>query len=269
MPMRRFTTALLLAALAAAASAAEGPFEPRAARSAAPAAGAAASSAAATRESLAELLLQLEALNAEVRQLRGQLEVQAHELERMKARDRDLSADFDRRLRELERRAASAARPAESEIAGHGAATAETIIPARTAGGAVGGTSAEEQQAYDAAFRLMKQGQYDLAAKAFRDYIARYPRGPLTDNAQYWLGEANYVVRNFKGALEEFNKVLTDFPGSPKAPDALLKIGYAHIEMGNTAKGRETLGQVVARYPNSPAAKSAQERLAKLKPDKR
>ena len=267
--MRRLTTALLLAALAVPAGAAEGPFEPRTARPA-PAASAAASSSAATRESLAELLLQFEAINAEVRQLRGLVEVQAHELERMKARDRDLNADFDRRLRELERRAAAAPSAAEGatggEVTGAGAAPATGARPAGTAGGTI---SAEEQQAYDAAFQLMKQGQYDRAAKAFRDYIAKHPRGPLTDNAQYWLGEANYVVRNFKGALDEFNKVLTDFPGSPKAPDALLKIGYAHVEMGNTAKGREALGQVVARYPNSSAAKSAQERLAKLKPDKR
>jgi tol-pal system protein YbgF len=268
--MRRLTAALLLAALAGTASAAEGLFEPRTSRPT-PAASAASSAASstATRESLAELLLQIEALNAEVRQLRGLVEVQAHELELMKARDRDLSADFDRRLRELERRAAAAPGSAEAEIAGHGAAAAATIVTARPAGTAGSAISAEEQQAYDAAFRLMKQGQYEHAAKAFRDYIAKYPRGPLTDNAQYWLGEANYVVRNFKGALDEFNKVLTDFPGSPKAPDALLKIGYAHIELGNAAKGRDALSQVVARYPGTPAAKSAQERLAKLKTDKR
>jgi tol-pal system protein YbgF len=265
--MRRLTTAVLLAALASTASAAEGPFEPRTTRSTT--AGGATGATTATRESLAELLLQIEALNAEVRQLRGLVEVQAHELERMKARDRDLNADFDRRLREIERRAAVAPGTAEAEIAGHGAATAGTIAATRPAGTAGGAISAEEQQAYDAAFRLMKQGQYERAAKAFRDYIARYPRGPLTDNAQYWLGEANYVVRNFKGALDEFNKVLTDFPGSPKAPDALLKVGYAHIELGNAAKGRDALSQVVARYPGTPAAKSAQDRLAKLKPDKR
>jgi tol-pal system protein YbgF len=182
----------------------------------------------------------------------------------MKARDRDLNADFDRRLRELERRGAAA----PSARDGADAAASAAVGRADTSG-AGAAPLGEEQQAYDAAFRLMKQGQYERAAKAFRDYIAKYPRGPLTDNAQYWLGEANYVVRNFKAALEEFNKVLSDFPGSPKAPDALLKVGYSHLELGDGAKGTQALNQVIARYPNSTAAKPAQERLAKLKKDKK
>lgn len=255
---RRLLLPVLALALAAPAGALE-PLEPlpdrRAVRSTA--ATGTASTSAATRETLAELLMQIEALTAEVRQLRGQVEVQANEIERMKARERDLNADFDRRLRELERRPA-AAEPAVAEpaVAGPAPKAATTI-------------SAEEQAAYDAAFRLLKQGQYERAAKSFREYIAKYPRGGLTDNAQYWLGEANYVVRNYKAALEEFNKVLTDYPGSRKAPDALLKIGYTHLELGEATKGRDALMQVSARYPNSDAAKAAQDRLAKLKKDKR
>lgn len=214
----------------------------------------------ARREALADMLLQLEQAQAELRELRGKVEVQAHEVEALKARQRDLIADIDRRLSELERRGAAPAEgPAREAGAGAPAAIADTAPT----------NLAQEQQEYDAAFALLKQGQYDRASKRFRDFIRAHPKSPLADNAQYWVGESAYVVRNFKQALSEFSKVVQSHPDSPKAPDAMLKVGYCYYELADWAKARETLNQVVARFPNTPAARSAEQRLAKMKKEKR
>ncbi len=216
----------------------------------------------ARREALADMLLQLEQAQAELRELRGKVEVQAHEVEALKARQRDLLADIDRRLSELERRGAAAA-PGETP-------RRETATGAPTA---VADTApvnlAQEQKEYDAAFALLKQGQYERAGKRFRDFIRAHPKSPLADNAQYWVGESAYVVRNFKQALEEFSKVLQAHPNSPKAPDAMLKVGYCQYELADWGKARETLNQVLARYPNTPVARSAEQRLAKMKKEGR
>ncbi len=214
--------------------------------------GGGAASPSASREALADLLQQLETLQTEMRNLRGQVETQANEIERLKTRQRELLADIDRRVGELERRGGA---PAPSEAAG---AAAPPASPA----------SAQEQQDYDAAFTLMKQGSYDRAAKSFSDFIVKYPQSALRDNARYWLGEAYYVARNFRKALDEFGKVLSEYPNSAKAPDALLKTGYCHYELGEWAKARETLNQAMSRYPGTPTAKSAEQRLAKMKKEK-
>ncbi len=211
----------------------------------------------ARREALADMLLQLEQAQAELRELRGKVEVQAHEVEALKARQRDLIADIDRRLGELERRGAA---PAEG--------TAAAGAPPAVAG-AVPANLAREQQEYDAAFALLKQGQYERANKRFRDFIRAHPKSPLVDNAQYWVGESAYVVRNFKQALSEFSKVLQSHPDSPKAPDAMLKVGYCYYELADWAKARETLNQVLTRFPNTPVARSAEQRLAKMKKEGR
>ena len=213
------------------------------------------------REALADMFLQLEQAQAELRELRGKVEVQAHEVEALKARQRDLIADIDRRLSELERRGAAPAEDAAAREAAAGTAPAVA--------GAVPANLAQEQQEYDAAFALLKQGQYERAGKRFRDFIRAHPKSPLVDNAQYWVGESAYVVRNFKQALEEFSKVLNAHPDSPKAPDAMLKVGYCYYELADWAKARETLNQVVARFPNTPVARSAEQRLAKMKKEKR
>lgn len=207
----------------------------------------------ASHEALADLLQQLETLQAEVRNLRGQVEVQGNEIERLKSRQRELLADIDRRVSEIEHRGAGASTEASQASAAPAPSAAD---------------SAAEQQAYDAAFTLMKQGFYERAAKGFRDFIAKYPQSVWIDNAHYWQGEAYYVARNYRQSLEAFGKVVSNYPKSPKAPDAALKIGYSHYELSEWAKARESLNQVIARYPNTPAAKAAEQRLAKMKKEK-
>lgn len=213
------------------------------------------------RETMVDLLLQLEQLQTELRSLRGQVETQTYELERLKNRQRDVLADLDRRMRELERRGGVAQAPGASSPP----ADKPGDRPPNTPPGDSSPVSASEQQAYDAAFALMKQGQYSKAAKAFREFIGKYPRGQLADNAQYWIGEALYVGRNFKAAREEFAKVLADYPGSDKTADAALKVGYSHYELGEWSKARESFTQTMAKYPNTRAAKAAEERLARMK----
>ena len=230
----------------------------------------AASERPATRATLVDLLLQLEALQRELRALRGQVEVQNHELEQMKRRERNLISDFDRRLRTLERRGVAPApytssRPTTVPPRTVGPTPPVALVPPPIAPAVPLSAAAQEQQDYDAAFNLLKQGYYERAAKSFREFIQKYSHGALADNAQYWVGEASYVVRNFRVALEEFKKVLTDYPTSTKVPDSLLKIGYSHYELGACDQARTTLSQVIARYASTTVAKSAEIRLEKMK----
>ncbi|OGI49056.1 MAG: tol-pal system protein YbgF [Candidatus Muproteobacteria bacterium RBG_16_65_34] len=209
---------------------------------------------------MVEMMLQLEAMQTEQRRLRGELEVQTHELDKLKTRERELIADIDRRLRELEQRTGAAPAPAASAEPAPARAGTPKTAPA---------ASASEQQQYDAAFNLMKQGLYERSVKAFREFIGARPQSALAGNAQYWIGEAYYVLRDFKQAIEEFTKVLNDYSDSAKVPDALLKIGYTQYELGAHDKAREALNQVIARYPNTTVAKSAEQRLAKMKKEGR
>jgi tol-pal system protein YbgF len=123
----------------------------------------------------------------------------------------------------------------------------------------------QERQAYERAFELLKQGRYDLAVAAFKAFVQSYPNGQYADNAQYWLGEANYVQRQFKDALKEFQAVVNNHPSSPKRPDAMLKMGYTYQELGDLDQARMTLNDVISNYPASTAARLAQKRLQDLK----
>ncbi len=200
---------------------------------------------------LVEMLTQLEQLQREVQALRGEVELQGHELQQLKARQRDLYVDLDRRLQQLEAGAAPSGAPATP--AGTGAATPSP--------GSADAARADYQRALD----ILREGRYRQAGEAFQAFLKTHPGSAYADNAQYWLAETYYVTRQFDAALAEFEKVLKQYPGSSKIPDARLKIGFIQYEKGHWDQAREALQQVVAEHPGTTAARLAAERLARMK----
>jgi tol-pal system protein YbgF len=207
-------------------------------------------------QSLVELTQRVDALQNEVRQLRGQVEELENSNTALRKQQRDLYADLEARLNAL------------TVVPGALGAPAATSPPA--AGAApVDATSAAAQQAYGRAFDALKAGQYPQAIKGFQAFLASYPRGALSDNAQYWLGEAFYVTRDYDQALAAFARVSKEWPDSRKVPDALVKQGFALFELQRLAEARAVLNDVGKRFPGTEAARLAAERLKRIAADAR
>lgn len=218
--------------------------------------------------SLMDLLNQMTELQRQVQTLRGDIEVQAHTLEGMQKRQRDLYLDIDRRLHRLEAGGVKSQAGDVPTAPVSGAAPA-AAAPAPAASGAAGTAAvalspADQRKAYDKALELLKEGRYNEAAAAFGGFLKQYPDSSYSDNAQYWLGEVYYVTRQFKPALAEFEKVPKNYPDSTKVADARLKMGYIEYELKNWGEARKLLGDVVASYPGTTSARLAQERLDRM-----
>ena len=195
-------------------------------------------------------------LREEITVLRELLEQQGYELENIKQRQRSLYLDMDRRINNMEAGAGAGMKSvAPVPPPNSGAASA-----AATAGGDVDG-----QEAYSKAFGLLKEGQYKQSIAAFEAFKASYPNSKYADNAQYWLGEASYVSRDYNKALTEFQQLIAQYPESSKNSGARLKIGYVYFELKNWSAARETLQEVIKLYPDTTVAKKAEERLQRMK----
>jgi tol-pal system protein YbgF len=192
-----------------------------------------------SNQSLLDLAQRLDGVQGEIRALHGQVEELQNGSEALSKQQRDLYSDLDKRL--------------SSASAGVGAAPV-----AGTPGGVASGG---EQAAYAQAFDAIKSANYPAAIAGFQQFLADYPGSELTDNAQYWLGEAYYVTRDYQKAAGAFRSVS---PQSRKASDALLKLGYSQFELKQFAEARTTLTEVQQRFPDSDAARLAAERLQRL-----
>jgi tol-pal system protein YbgF len=209
-------------------------------------------------QSLLDLANQNEALRADLRAVHNDVDQLANSLESGRKQQRDLYADLDRRMKALESRGA----------AGAGAGATAGSGDAGT-GGSGGGTDSsaggsDDKAAYQTAFGLLKDSQYDRAIAAFQKFLAAYPTSQLADNAQYWLGEAYYVNKSFPEAQAAFQRVVDKYPQSRKRPDALLKIGYCQYESKQWDQAKGTLTQVTTQFADTPAGHLAQQRLDKM-----
>ncbi|MGC1730192.1 MAG: tol-pal system protein YbgF, partial [Steroidobacteraceae bacterium] len=124
--------------------------------------------------------------------------------------------------------------------------------------------STVEQAVYNQSFDALKAGSYSVAVTSFKNFLATYPDSSLAPNAQYWLGEAYYVNRDYDSASSAFRTVLRKWPDSAKAPSALLKLGFAQLEQKQYSAARATLTQVTQKYPDSDSAKQAADRLRRI-----
>ena len=151
-------------------------------------------------------------------------------------------AAIDGRIKEV--RAESVARPP--------AAAAPSEPPRESAARAAVG-----EAAYQAALATFRTREYGQAVLEFLDFIANYPRHPLASNAQYWIGEAYYIQRDWRQALVEYEKVLMQDGRSGSVPESLLKIGLCYQNLREPGRAQQTWRRVVAEYPDSDAARKA------------
>ena len=120
------------------------------------------------------------------------------------------------------------------------------------------------QQDYENAWKRLRERDFRGAIEQFKQFVEKHPDSPLTDNAQYWIGESHYALQEFDEAILEFDVVRKKYPDGDKAPAAWLKIGYAFAELGNRVDARLVLQEVINRYPDSEEAGKARERLQSL-----
>ncbi len=222
-------------------------------------------------QSLLQLSNQLEALRSDVRAMHNDVDQMHNALDAGRKQQRDFYADLDQRIRTLESRGGGAA--SGTPGTGGAAVAAAAVAAAASApkadspkADAPGG--GDDKAAYQAAFNLLKDGQYDHAITAFQNFLSTYPDSPLADNGQYWLGEAYYVNKSYSEAQAAFQVVVDKYPQSRKYPDALLKIGYCHYETKQWDAAKSVLSQVVSQYADSPAGRLAQQRLEKMAAEK-
>jgi tol-pal system protein YbgF len=262
-------------------------------------------------QGLLDMLQQLERLQVEINQMRGEIELQNHTLEDMKKKQRDLYTDIDRRMQRLESGTIPAQAqtgndipPLESlpatrsgttpDAAGdmtEPSLTVETIEKIRTAPSTSGGDALKAEKTvrpeavqtpsatttlatvdpararadYQKAFNMLKQAQYDQAINAFNQFLANHPDSQYADNAQYWVGEANYVMQDYETAITEYEKLITTYPDSQKATHALLKIAYSYHALGQMDEAQRRLEDLKQRYPGTTAGRLAEEKLKQIK----
>lgn len=192
------------------------------------------------RRSILDLQNQLEANKAESAKLRGQLEQLAKDLADVQRQQKDAAQAVDQRFRKFE--------PVKVSVDGQ-----EFMA------------EPSEKRDFEVALSLFRKGDFAASSVAFVDFLSRNPQTGYRPAALFWLGNAQYAIKDYKSAQTNFRSLVTASPEHVRAPEALLAISNCLLEVKDTKGARKALEDVIASYPSSDAANAARERLARLK----
>jgi tol-pal system protein YbgF len=192
------------------------------------------------RHSLLDLQNQIEALRGEIARLRGANEQISRDLSEVQRNQKDMAQGVEDRLRKVE--------PAKVTLDGRDF----TADPAET-------------RDFEASLAIFRRGDFPAAQTSFTEFVRRYPQSGYRPTALFWLGNAQYANRDYRGAIANFRLLLSQAPDHARAPEALLSIANCQIELKDSPGARRTLQELVQTYPQSEAGNAARERLARLK----
>ena len=192
------------------------------------------------RRSLLDLQSQIETLRSEQAALRGQNEQLQRSVADLQRRQTDIAKGVDDRLRQFE--------PVPVTLDG----LEFTADPA-------------EKREYDAALAVFRKGDFAGAKTAFSGFNQRYAKSGYSASSLFWLGNAQYALKEYKESIASFNQLLASAPNHMRAPEAALSIANCQSELKDTKAARKTLEDLVKVYPQSEAAAAAKERLSRMK----
>ena len=118
---------------------------------------------------------------------------------------------------------------------------------------------------YNKAYKSFLAGNYVQSEAEFGDYVKRYPNSDLSDNSQYWLGEALANQGKPEEAANAFALMVDNYPGSSKAPSALWRAAQLWEQLDNKNNMLKILRKIRENYPSSYEASLAQEKLDEIK----
>ena len=194
---------------------------------------------------LSELFYRIQVLQQDLKDLRGTMEEQSYLIKRLERSQKEQYLDLDNRLvqlggADLESRAAQT----EDKESSEEVTTLLNEVPEFD----------NEREAYQYAFDLMRNRQYQESLAGFEEIIVAFPNGQYTPNAFYWIGELYLAQGDNEKSRQSFIQVISLYPDHQKVPDAMYKLGVVYFALGDNQSALRYLGQVQQEYPNSSAA---------------
>lgn len=221
-----------------------------------------------------QLMQKNQQLENDIRTLRGKLEEQDNEIEKLKSELSNRYADLDQRLELLQQKldpstADSATEDSQQDISPSSPAAGTVTAPADAppsapaaqqpaAAGAKASSAELDKAAYTVALDAYRQGGAKKAIAPMQNFIKNNPNSVYISNAHFWLAEFNLAIEptNYPEAKRNYNIVVTKYPNSSRASRALYQLySIAKDVDRNAAQAAQLKQKLLKNYPKSEEAK--------------
>jgi tol-pal system protein YbgF len=122
-----------------------------------------------------------------------------------------------------------------------------------------------DQTLYDVNMDIYRKEHYEEAIVGFKNFLKKYPKSKLADNAAFWIGESFMALKQYEQAILSFQKVIKKYPRGNKVPNATLRQALAFYELNDKTSAKLLLRKLIKKYPKSNEAKIARSKLKTMK----
>jgi len=107
------------------------------------------------------------------------------------------------------------------------------------------------EKQYEFATSFLKVGDYNMAERAFREFVKNNSKHKLAGNAQYWYAETFRIRQLYTDAATAYLEGYQKYPKGEKAPINLLKLGVSMVQIGEKEQGCKMIEGVEKQYPKA------------------
>ncbi len=122
-----------------------------------------------------------------------------------------------------------------------------------------------DQTLYDVNMDIYRKEKYQETIVGFKNFLKKYPKSKLADNAAFWIGESYMALKQYEQAILAFQKVIKRYPRGNKVPNATLRQALAFYELNDKTSAKLLLRKLIKQYPKSNEAKIARNKLKTMK----
>ncbi|HEY0117055.1 MAG TPA: YbgF trimerization domain-containing protein [Allosphingosinicella sp.] len=202
---------------------------------------------AATNDALSSLAARVDALEAQLARITGQVEENGYRLSQLEEQFRQFRTETQARLTRAEQAAAQAAvQPVAEPVREPEVSEPELEPVAEPAAPAVDPAEA----AYNAGFRLWEQRRYADAQRALTAAAERYPTSRWASWARNLAGRAYLDDNKPATAARIFLENYQNGRTGERAADSLFFLGEALVKLNRRAEACPVYDELEANYPN-------------------
>jgi len=107
------------------------------------------------------------------------------------------------------------------------------------------------EKQYEFATSFLKVGDYNMAERAFKEFVVTNSKHKLAGNAQYWYAETFRIRQLYTDAATAYLEGYQKYPKGEKAPINLLKLGVSMVQIGEKEQGCKMIEGVAKKYPKA------------------
>lgn len=212
-------------------------------------------------------------LENDIRALRGKIEEQDNEIEKLKHELTNRYTDLDQRLELLQQKVDPESTASEEDnqqdtspstvntsppVAAKATNTSPAAVSTQATTASTHTSPADlDKAAYTVALDAYKQGGAKKAIAPMKNFIKNNPNSVYISNAYFWLAEFNLAIEptNYTEAKKNYNIVINQYPNSAKASLALYQLHNIAKDVDrNTILANQLKTKLIKDYPKSEEA---------------